>query len=127
MRHLNKSGASDAGSNITDRDSEALKAALDRNDEPVRGVETKVYTIHASKGSEAKNVVVYDGITKTIQDGMLDSEQTRKNEYRTWYVALTRARGNLFVLRDAFGWTEPFLPETLFAAAKEAHEREANA
>jgi DNA helicase-2/ATP-dependent DNA helicase PcrA len=127
VRHLNKSGASDAGSNITGRDREALKAALKRNDEPVRGVETKVYTIHASKGSEAKNVVVYDGVTKTIEKGMLDSEQTRKNEYRTWYVALTRARGNLFVLRDAFGWTEPFLPETLFAAAKEAHERGVNA
>lgn len=125
VRHLNKSAGSTAGSTIVDRDAEAIKAALQRNDEPVRGVDTKVYTIHASKGSEAKNVVVYDGITQTIADGMLDSEETRKNEYRTWYVALTRSRANLFVLRGGFEWTDAFLPETLVAAAQRAHEREA--
>jgi len=127
VRHLNKSAASTTGSAIGERDRDAMKAALRRNDEPVRGVDTKVYTIHASKGSEAKNVVVYDGITQTIQDAMLDEEKSRKNEYRTWYVALTRSRANLFVLRDGFGWTEPFLPETLLDAAKRAHERGASA
>ncbi|QIO22400.1 UvrD-helicase domain-containing protein [Haloarcula sp. JP-L23] len=127
VRHLNNSGASDMGSAIDDRDREAMKAALNKNDDPVRGVETKVYTIHASKGSEAKNVVVYDGITRTIEEGMLESEKTRKNEYRTWYVALTRSRANLFVLRDGFEWTSPFLPETLLEAAKDAHEQGANA
>jgi DNA helicase-2/ATP-dependent DNA helicase PcrA len=127
VRHLNKSAASTAGSAIGERDRDAMKAALRRNDEPVRGVDTKVYTIHASKGSEAKNVVVYDGITQTIQDAMLDEEKSRKNEYRTWYVALTRSRANLFVLRNGFGWTEPFLPETLLDAAKRAHERGATA
>ena len=123
VRHLNKSAASEAGSQISERDREAIKAALVRNDDPVRGVDTKVYTIHASKGSEAKNVVVYDGITATIQEAMLESTKSRKNEYRTWYVALTRSRANLFVLRDAFGWTKPFLPTTLLDAAKEAHKR----
>jgi DNA helicase-2/ATP-dependent DNA helicase PcrA len=122
VRHLNKSGSTDLGSTIDDRDREALKAALKRNDDPVTGVETKVYTIHASKGSEAKNVVVYDGITRTIEEGMTESERTRKNEYRTWYVALTRSRANLFVLRDGFEWTTPFLPETLLDAARAAHE-----
>lgn len=123
VRHLNKSGASDVGSSIDDRDRKALKAALNRNDAPVRGVDTKVYTIHASKGSEAKNVVAYDGITRTIEDGMLESEKARKNEYRTWYVALTRSRANLFVLRDGFEWTIPFLPETLLNAAKKADKQ----
>lgn len=127
VRHLNASGPSDNGSKIDDRDRGALKAALERNDGPVRGVETKVYTIHASKGSEAKNVVVYDGITKSIEEGMLESQKERKNEFRTWYVALTRSRGNLFVLRDAFEWTTPFLPENLLDAAKDAHERGASA
>lgn len=123
VRHLNKSAGSDLGTQIGDRDRDALKAALRRNDEPVRGVDTKVYTIHASKGSEAKNVVVYDGITKTIQEAMFEDEKTRKNEHRTWYVALTRSRANLFVLRGGFDWTEGFLPETLLSAAKEAHEQ----
>lgn len=127
VRHLNKSAATDAGSAIGDRDREALKAALKRNEEPVRGVDTKVYTIHASKGSEAKNVVVYDGVTQTIRDSMLDDDESRKNEYRTWYVALTRSRANLFVLRGGFDWTESFLPDTLVEAAKEAHEQQVEA
>jgi DNA helicase-2/ATP-dependent DNA helicase PcrA len=127
VRHLNKSAASATGSAIDDRDRDAMKAALRRNDEPVRGVDTKVYTIHASKGSEAKNVVVYDGVTQTIEDAILGDEKARKNEYRTWYVALTRSRANLFVLRNGFEWTEPFLPGTLLDAAKRAHERGASA
>jgi DNA helicase-2/ATP-dependent DNA helicase PcrA len=123
VRQLNKTGKSEKGSTLDDEDKDALKAALDRNDEPVRGVDTRVYTIHASKGSEAKNVVVYDGVTSTIEDAVLEDEQTRKNECRTWYVALTRSRANLFVLRDAFDWTSPFLPDTLLDHAREGHKR----
>lgn len=123
VRHLNKSAKSEKGSTIDDEDRTALKAALKRNDAPVRGVDTKVYTIHASKGSEAKNVVVYDGVTSTIEDAVIEDEETRKNEHRTWYVALTRSRANLFVLRDAFDWTSPFLPDTLLNHAREGHER----
>lgn len=127
VRHLNTSASGEEGDQITDHDREALKAALERNDEPVRDVATKVYTIHASKGSEAKNVVVYDGITRRIEESMMESELSRKNEYRTWYVALTRSRANLFVLRDGFDWTTPFLPETLLETAKEAHRTGVNA
>lgn len=127
VRHLNKTAGSSHGAAIDDRDRDALKAALKRNDEPVVSVETKVYTIHASKGSEAKSVVVYDGITQTIQDAMLESDVARKNEHRTWYVALTRAEANTFVLRDAFDWTDSFLPETLLDTAREAHKRGVNA
>jgi DNA helicase-2/ATP-dependent DNA helicase PcrA len=127
VRHLNASASSEEGSRLSENDKEALKAALERNDDPVRDVETKVYTIHASKGSEAKSVVVYDGVTKRIEDAMLESETERKNEYRTWYVALTRGDANTFVLRDAFDWTSPFLPETLLDTAADAHESGVNA
>jgi DNA helicase-2/ATP-dependent DNA helicase PcrA len=127
VRHLNASASSEEGSRLSENDKEALKAALERNDDPVRDVETKVYTIHASKGSEAKSVVVYDGVTKRIEDAMLESETERKNEYRTWYVALTRGDANTFVLRDAFDWTSPFLPETLLDTAAAAHESGVNA
>lgn len=126
-RHLNGSANADKGKSIGDSDREAMKTALVKNDEPVRSVDTKVYTIHASKGTEARNVVVYDGITKSIENGMLESDRERKNEYRTWYVALTRADANTFVLRNAFEWTVPFLPESLLQAAKDAHERGVNA
>jgi len=127
VRHLNKTAATQKGSSITDRDQDALKAALKRNDDPVVTVETKVYTIHASKGSEAKNVVVYDGITSTIQEAMADSDESRKNEHRTWYVALTRASANTFILRDGFDWMTPFLPKTLLETAEQAHKAGVNA
>ncbi|MHB9286607.1 UvrD-helicase domain-containing protein [Halobacteriales archaeon Cl-PHB] len=126
VRHLNKSARSDLGETLDDRDKDALKAALRRNDGPVIDVQTKVYTIHASKGTEAENVVVYDGVTKTIEDAMIDSESARNNEYRTWYVALTRAEQNTFVLRDGFEWTPQFLPETMIETARQAHESGVN-
>jgi DNA helicase-2/ATP-dependent DNA helicase PcrA len=34
----------------------------------------------------------------------------RRNEWRTWYVALTRASSNMIVLKDGFGFTKEFLP-----------------
>lgn len=123
VRHLNKSANRDKGTRLTADDLEALQAALEKNDEPVQSVDTLVYTIHASKGSEAKNVVVYDGITKRIRQGMRQNEQERRNEWRTWYVALTRSRSNLFVLRDGFKWIVPFLPDSLLDVAKSTHER----
>jgi DNA helicase-2/ATP-dependent DNA helicase PcrA len=121
VRHLIQSSSRGKGSRLNATAFEAVQAALENNDEPVKSVDTLVYTIHASKGSEARNVVVYDGITKRIRDAMRDAEQERKNEWRTWYVALTRSRENLFVLRDGFKWMVPFLPDTLLATAREAH------
>lgn len=119
VRHLIKTSQRAEGENLKDTDFRALRAALRQNDEPVLSVDTLVYTIHASKGSEARNVVVYDGITNRIRSNMRQDERERKNEWRTWYVALTRSRANLFVLRDAFPWTVPFLPDNLMAAAKD--------
>jgi len=121
VRHLNKSANRDEGSRLKKPDFEAIAAAVRENDEPVLSVDTLVYTIHASKGSEAENVVVYDGITKRIRQAMQQEESERKNEWRTWYVALTRSRANLFVLRDGFSWTVPFLPDTLLDTARKAH------
>jgi DNA helicase-2/ATP-dependent DNA helicase PcrA len=97
----------------SEADRRALPPALERNDGVIDDVPTKVYTIHASKGNEAENVVVYDGITKTIAQSMQADVETEKNEWRTWYVALTRASETLFIMRDAFGWMEEFLPDNI--------------
>jgi DNA helicase-2/ATP-dependent DNA helicase PcrA len=99
------------GGKFDSRDIDAIKVALQENDSPVDGsIPTKVFTIHASKGNEAQNVVVYDGITSRIQRAMDNDEAEYKNEYRTWYVAFTRAKKNLFVLKDGFDFTKRFLP-----------------
>ena len=127
VRHLIKSAGSKVGERLQTSDIGSLESALMKNDDPIDSIDTKVYTIHASKGTEARNVVVYDGITTSIEDSMLEKEHSRQNEYRTWYVALTRADANTFVLRDAFDWTSSFLPEDLTETARIANQRGVNA
>lgn len=89
---------------LSERDVSAVSGALRRRtmgdrvqprDLPV------VQTVHASKGSEASHVAVYPGATESIEDAMESSEVERKNEHRTWYVALTRASESLYVVHDA--------------------------
>lgn len=105
---------------LKDRDRMALKAALKRHTDPVDpdDLDVSVLTIHASKGQEAEDVVVYDGISRRIRREMQGSERTRKNECRTWFVALTRASKRLHIMREGFEWTSSFIPEDVrsFAA-----------
>jgi ATP-dependent exoDNAse (exonuclease V) beta subunit len=56
-------------------------------------------------------VAVYDGVTKRIMESMNRDEAERRNEWRTWYVAFTRASENLIVLKDGFEFTRRFLPK----------------
>jgi DNA helicase-2/ATP-dependent DNA helicase PcrA len=101
------------------RELRAVERALVRNDEPLHPdeIDTWAITIHASKGMEADDVVVYDGISRRILQGMQNSQKTRKNEYRTWYVALTRARKRLHIMRGGFEWTNSIIPDSLQEAA----------
>jgi len=87
----------------------------------LEAVDTRVLTIHASKGAEASNVVVFDGVTDTIVDSMDQSAGLRENEARTWYVALTRASKRLHIIRGAFGY-DTYLPDDLEPWAAEAAE-----
>ena len=105
-------------------DEVAMINAADRYDLPLSldDAETRVLTIHASKGAEASNVVVYDGITGTIGDSMDQSPTLRENEARTWYVALTRASERLHIIRGAFGY-DTYLPDDLEPWAASAAEQ----
>jgi len=120
-RELTKTGAGDNWDRkLDDRDLNALNEALMRYDKPVDEEDMKqlrVLTIHASKGSEATDVAVYDGISSRIASEMRTSEAARQNEARTWYVALSRASERLHVMRDAFEWVKPHLPSNLRVAA----------
>ncbi|WP_436910327.1 UvrD-helicase domain-containing protein [Halosimplex marinum] len=110
LHYLNKTGR--LGRAFSNRDFGALGNALRENNHPVGGsLPTKVYTIHASKGNEAETVAVYDGVTKRIMESMNRDEAERRNEWRTWYVAFTRASENLIVLKDGFEFTRRFLPK----------------
>ena len=108
---------------LSDRDRDALRAAWDRYDRfdvDLEGVGTRILTIHASKGAEATDVVVFDGITGRIQDAIESDPSARENEARTWYVALTRASERLHILRDNYSWTDDYLPHDLEPRAARA-------
>jgi superfamily I DNA/RNA helicase len=49
-------------------------------------------TIHASKGLEADNVVLLNGMSDRVYNKLDD------NEYRVWYVGVTRARKELRIV-----------------------------
>ncbi|RQG95774.1 UvrD-helicase domain-containing protein [Natrarchaeobius chitinivorans] len=109
---------------LEDHDLEALRRALSRNDGLCSGLsKTRVLTIHASKGSEATDVVLYDGITSRISREMERSQRTKENEARTWYVALTRASERLHLMFGGFDWMQPHLPQNLpqIAASRSGH------
>jgi len=108
LRNLNRG-------NLDEEDFDALERALRRYDDPVRREDrtVTVLTVHASKGRDAEHVVVYDGTAPRAAEAMRNSERSRRNEWRTWYVALTRASRHLHIMRDAFDWTVPILPDDL--------------
>ena len=99
----------------SERERWALRTALQTHDRPIdpSEIDVSVMTIHASKGQEAEDVVLYDGITSRIERTMRTSDAARKNEWRTWYVATTRASERLHIIRDAFRWTSQMLPTDL--------------
>jgi len=115
LRYTNGAASIAELSGLPERDTHAMRKAAGRYDLPIdmAGVDTRILTIHASKGVEAADVVVYDGVTGSITDGMDESPLLRENEARTWYVALTRASERLHILRDAFSYTKPYLPADL--------------
>jgi len=53
-------------------------------------------TIHGAKGREAERVYVCDGLT----DRIVDTLNTSDNEHRVFYVAVTRAKKELFLMQD---------------------------
>ncbi len=89
-----------------------LQPALENNDTSLlesEQLDVAIMTIHASKGSEADVVILYDGITTNIKNSMFTDSEKRANEHRVWYVALTRSKRDLVIVRDAFDYTVPIL------------------
>ena len=57
----------------------------------------RINSIHTSKGAEAQNVVVLLDISKNVFDNYaIDPD----SEHRVFYVAFTRAKENLFIVRS---------------------------
>lgn len=121
VRHNSGAAAIQHLTRLDERDRDALRAAWDRYDRfDLQDIETRILTIHASKGAEASDVVIFDGITGRIQDAVADDPDARENEARTWYVALTRASERIHIIRDSVSWTEEYLPHDLEPRAAQA-------
>lgn len=56
---------------------------------------TELLSIHQSKGRECDTVVLDTEMSRAVYDGMMRSPD---DEHRVWYVAVTRAKSNLFFL-----------------------------
>ena len=79
---------------IPPEEREYLRACLRNGEKFGTDPRILVSTIHQVKGGEADNVVLVTDMGKL---SWLNS--TKDEEIRVWYVAITRARKNLFLIR----------------------------
>ena len=61
-----------------------------------------ISTIHGAKGIEADNVFVFDNITGKIVREKSHNEEARNEESRIFFVACTRPKKRLFIVRNFF-------------------------
>ena len=59
----------------------------------------KVSTIHGAKGGEATNVVLFLNQTLNTMAGAKKSAEKQDEEYRVWYVGVTRSAKNLYLIK----------------------------
>lgn len=81
----------------------SVAALLDRHGERPLTTPPRVAltTMHASKGREARLVVVDLGTPRLVRQGLADGPSAVDLERRLLYVALTRTRDRLLLIRDA--------------------------
>src|SRR5208283_3696895 len=62
-----------------------------------KDITTYIKTIHGAKGLEAETVFLHTGITKRINQSILDYERL-KDEARVWYVGFSRTSQNMYIV-----------------------------
>jgi superfamily I DNA/RNA helicase len=89
----------DAFNNVSQSQITYMKLLLLNNEDPTKKARIKVSTIHGAKGGEATNVVLLLNETANTIKGAKKSIQKRDEEYRVWYVGITRTMKNLYLIR----------------------------
>jgi DNA helicase-2/ATP-dependent DNA helicase PcrA len=89
----------DAFDNVSDSQINYMKLLLLNNENPTKDARIKVSTIHGAKGGEATNVVLLLNETANTIKGAKKSIQKQDEEYRVWYVGLTRTMKNLYLIK----------------------------
>ena len=78
-----------------------LERSMQRFGEKMLGPpKIEVSTIHQAKGGEADRVIIIPDMSKRTRDAFRTHPDA---EHRVWYVAVTRARKELFIVRGKFG------------------------
>ena len=83
---------------VTKRD--YMRAMLDNGEDLLKEPRIKVSTIHGAKGGEAHNVILYLNQTANTIKGAKKSQDKQDEEFRVWYVGITRTIENLFLIKS---------------------------
>lgn len=83
---------------ISDQERLYFLDALKNGEKLTKEPRIKISTIHSIKGGEAENVVLCTDMAQRTYDEYMANED---DERRVWYVAVTRAKNNLFIMSPA--------------------------
>jgi superfamily I DNA/RNA helicase len=76
-----------------------MKAMLQNGEDLSKPPRIKVSTIHGAKGGEATNVVLFLNQTTNTIKGSKKSQAKEEEEFRVWYVGVTRTIENLYLIK----------------------------
>jgi len=76
-------------------------------------------TIHGAKGLEWKVVILISVNPGDFPNGLAIKEQKLEEEERLFYVAITRAKNELYILKQLTGTTNPYLKNSFYFVKKE--------
>ena len=78
---------------------EYMRAMLQNEEDLSKPARIKVSTIHGAKGGEATNVILFLNQTANTIKGSKKSQAKEEEEFRVWYVGITRTMKNLFLIK----------------------------
>ena len=90
----------DVFNKLTDSQITYMKLLLLNGENPTEDARIKVSTIHGAKGGEATNVVLFLNETANKIKGPKKSAAKQDEEYRVWYVGITRTMKNLYLIKS---------------------------
>ena len=90
----------DVFNKLTDSQITYMKLLLLNGENPTEDARIKVSTIHGAKGGEATNVVLFLNETANTIKGAKKSAAKLDEEYRVWYVGITRSMKNLYLIKS---------------------------
>ena len=90
----------DAFNKLTESQITYMRLLLLNNEDPTKDARIKISTIHGAKGGEATNVVLFLNQTANTIKGAKKSTAKQDEEYRVWYVGVTRSMKNLYLIKS---------------------------